>query len=1578
MENMFKEIDSPLVKTNPWPGLASYKDPSEYKGGSRYKFCGRAAETYDLLQLIESRSLVTLYGSTGIGKTSLLRAGVFPVLKQHADNSLKSDKPVKFFPIYIRLGAPKQLDADTCLEFKSIPFAGILKLCIEKELMTVSSVGQEDDNPEENKRLWHYFHSRIFYSQGQRVTPVIVLDQFEELFSDRDNDSKIRDFLKQLYVLVENRLPWRGQTGLHEATFRFVISLREDRFFYLEDCVDSLRLTLFKENRYRLHPMTEEQARQVITIPGAEIIDKDRKEEIADNIIEKARNKDRHDINTLMLSLICNQIFEKKGCLTLEGSQEINLTLDSYYQNAIDRLPYPEVRFIEKHFINGDARQPVEEKLFSDEAPEAYHCFFKDEDSVYKIITEVVIPGKDTHHVELVHDQLASVIYARQKAKDMRWKTYLLRFGIFALVLIAAILLVFWGQDTNLKEAQPLSIMRINAGEYSTTDSLWIKPDCLKQDAMVERLSIKGKSHYLIEQCPYLHTIDLSYLGRDSFYLSIKNCDVLKNIILPEALYYLQLDISNCPKLSLNINKGLANLYINPMEDPLNFSVDSDVKRYKESQDVLWDLYDRRIVFYPRALDSDIKGQTFSCSFPEEIKTDKLTYGPITLANIGYKEVNDSSSYSYTTIQLNKMSRADIDSWISPLPKSTRIGFVLPDSVDHLPARVFKSVDMLDSVAMPRVLYSIESEAFYDCQKLRSIVLSPTLIELGERAFYYCISLKHIVIPAGVTFIGKQAFESCTSLETVEFLGDSVILGDRAFANCINLKSVKLPKKTISYAQSEYYSPFYNSGDFEGKIKPAVKNDDVIGQYDGFKLAKNNNGDLIIRLSGNSSEIYLPIGFTQNKFLVEPDAHSLNHIHIPWPQPVYVKDGHKNELSFNFTKTDKRHITLHVPYGCKRYYEMSNEFADYRNIVEDPFMQHIRNWITDIALNTKKSISKPISIIAICFFVVILLWLSVSVQMKWWRVIGLTEQPVHNKAILYSVLFCIVTYLIYTIMFWFFSLYCTIGDYLSMGLSFVLALIMSSSFFLAPQLLLKFGHKGIRKEKTDLYGRVIHVLHRNRENIKNTIMALCGIVILALLLLSLYNQFSSKQTFTGALESRNYKEAIDIYADSLIKKDVISQADRLQMRNLLSLNGDSAQLVLIKREHYDKCDPNYELPWGVKSSISFVRNDSIFMYNTQSMTVYYYDESSDSSVFVLPQDAGSKTIKIAGKLYEMMEREDFIITIRKDGHLFIYDYNGFGIPYDYQFNSRFLLSDELFIGHKEGDDRNFAITQTPSGPVCLILPKGNDSGVYDKRYLIWKVEGGNTLAYDLHNPNNSPVTVDAGGYFEIKEGKKVKYEKNDYTVDRNRKDGTIVITDTKTKNSFVLPSRYSNISGTIGYGYGKGRYYYQYDYQYGEVALFDSQKGGQLIAEMEGTSCSFMQHPSCLFYTKTDEALQFYIIGDGCVLKTFSAKNNIRKEYAMESYYHFCGDYLIHDEDCNSSANHFARMVYSLIIPGARHIPIVNQHVFACGNSLIVVNPEDKNFYFYRYETLEEQLNRSKIINKKQKERLLKLIRTTH
>ena len=78
------------MKTNPWLGLSSY---DEEKIGAGYKFCGRSLATNELFSLVDNNILVTMYGKSGIGKSSLLQAGLFPKLR---DND--------YFPVYIRLG----------------------------------------------------------------------------------------------------------------------------------------------------------------------------------------------------------------------------------------------------------------------------------------------------------------------------------------------------------------------------------------------------------------------------------------------------------------------------------------------------------------------------------------------------------------------------------------------------------------------------------------------------------------------------------------------------------------------------------------------------------------------------------------------------------------------------------------------------------------------------------------------------------------------------------------------------------------------------------------------------------------------------------------------------------------------------------------------------------------------------------------------------------------------------------------------------------------------------------------------------------------------------------------------------------------------------------------------------------------------------------------------------------------------------------------------------------------------------------------------------------------------------------
>ena len=71
---------------NPWPGLSAFDEAAE-----RF-FNGRDAESAELLRLVGQAPLTVLFGKSGLGKTSLVQAGLFPRLRQQ-----------NVLPVYVRL-----------------------------------------------------------------------------------------------------------------------------------------------------------------------------------------------------------------------------------------------------------------------------------------------------------------------------------------------------------------------------------------------------------------------------------------------------------------------------------------------------------------------------------------------------------------------------------------------------------------------------------------------------------------------------------------------------------------------------------------------------------------------------------------------------------------------------------------------------------------------------------------------------------------------------------------------------------------------------------------------------------------------------------------------------------------------------------------------------------------------------------------------------------------------------------------------------------------------------------------------------------------------------------------------------------------------------------------------------------------------------------------------------------------------------------------------------------------------------------------------------------------------------------
>jgi hypothetical protein len=176
-----------LGPDNPWPGLNQFfEDHDGY-------FRGRDEEKAELFRLVESETLTILFGKSGLGKSSLLLAGLFPLLRQAG-----------YLPIYIHIRHDDP--ATDAPPLVSQVYAAVREAC------TASKVEAPEIREEET--LWEYFHraGAAFWNERNRlVTPVLVLDQFEEVFTlGVENDrrrTRRDDLLAQLEELIENRPP---------------------------------------------------------------------------------------------------------------------------------------------------------------------------------------------------------------------------------------------------------------------------------------------------------------------------------------------------------------------------------------------------------------------------------------------------------------------------------------------------------------------------------------------------------------------------------------------------------------------------------------------------------------------------------------------------------------------------------------------------------------------------------------------------------------------------------------------------------------------------------------------------------------------------------------------------------------------------------------------------------------------------------------------------------------------------------------------------------------------------------------------------------------------------------------------------------------------------------------------------------------------------------------------------------------------------------------------------------------------------------------------------------------------------
>ena len=409
-----------IERKNPWMGLASYQDPET--SGSSYLFCGRSNESYDVSQLIENNIFITLYGKSGTGKTSLLNAGVFPLLRKK-----------RFIPVSIRLG----------MEAIGISFQQCItdKICqtVEKRggaLKTVEVVPLACSE-EKEEFLWsHFARTRYQDNDGNVVFPVVVLDQFEEVFRGRRKDAET--LLRQISFLMNetHALSDRIIDGFlytYDFNFRFVVSIREDDLFRLEDSIDNNYLPEMKGCRYRLRNLTEEGAREVILSPAGDLFKAEDRKTIADIIISIAQDADGSTVSSNILSLVCSRIFAEYQ--KTDGEHSIDLSLvekfigdnlfEKFYKDATKGLSAREKSYLELNLVDSTGRRnSIPDNDFRLHVRKGDILF----EGNCRILQRVSTSSEENGaRVELIHDSfcapLAVLKEKREKRKIANWIT---------------------------------------------------------------------------------------------------------------------------------------------------------------------------------------------------------------------------------------------------------------------------------------------------------------------------------------------------------------------------------------------------------------------------------------------------------------------------------------------------------------------------------------------------------------------------------------------------------------------------------------------------------------------------------------------------------------------------------------------------------------------------------------------------------------------------------------------------------------------------------------------------------------------------------------------------------------------------------------------------------------------------------------------------------------------------------------------------------------------------------------------------------------------------------------------------
>lgn len=345
--------------------IRRYPGAQPFSANQKRLFFGRNKDIEGIVELINIEQSVVLYSKSGLGKSSLINAGVIPKLEE--ENNL--------IPFTLRFGAHTK-------DKKDDP----LSITIARLSTHGKSAALEKLIPDENS-LWYHLKSMQLVNNEKRGY-LLIFDQFEELFTYPTR--YVNEFGKQLAELLYTTIPARFREvmakhmdgdadqqlltteemrAIHKPfEIRVLMAIRSDRMSLLNQLTDYLPNILMTCKE--LLPLDIEQAEDAILtpayLPGDEFASPtfDYSDAAIEKTLDFLTENNTQSIASFQLQILCEAVERKVieqnlKVVEVEHLGDIESLYKNYYDNQIATIASPEGQLA--------ARRLIEEGLIFDE-----------------------------------------------------------------------------------------------------------------------------------------------------------------------------------------------------------------------------------------------------------------------------------------------------------------------------------------------------------------------------------------------------------------------------------------------------------------------------------------------------------------------------------------------------------------------------------------------------------------------------------------------------------------------------------------------------------------------------------------------------------------------------------------------------------------------------------------------------------------------------------------------------------------------------------------------------------------------------------------------------------------------------------------------------------------------------------------------------------------------------------------------------------------------------------------------------------------------------------------------------------